>query len=369
MRKPISIDDMFSLVTKEVRLVTKNAQRPFKYASLENIVCLTGACGSTPAPVAEDISQEVKRSEADELQIALQTKQVDALELYLNKYPETVYGPKVLGEIARLKRSELSEWTLFEINKSNNDTPIYFRMSSIQELGGKIVVQMRGEADPNVPLIGTTKFPPGTYSEQTSVYDCQASTSAIAERKAVSPTGKALNSYKWADPEVLNPSLASAIAPGTVADAAKNILCDEKLRVPLVTKKQLTSMSFAHLSSTPNGDGELYYSALQNIDVPQNQKEAIVVVKLADEAKVEKWVNLQSSKLELGSYKIQVLWERIKCEERKWTALKIETYDSSNNLVHLAATDRSKALQWNEFLESSPTAVLQRILCAQRIEK
>jgi uncharacterized caspase-like protein len=35
IQKPISIDDMFSLVTKEVRLVTKNAQRPYKYASLE----------------------------------------------------------------------------------------------------------------------------------------------------------------------------------------------------------------------------------------------------------------------------------------------------------------------------------------------
>ena len=51
MQKHISIDDMFSLVTKEVRLVTKNAQRPFKYASLENIICLTSACLGTPAVV------------------------------------------------------------------------------------------------------------------------------------------------------------------------------------------------------------------------------------------------------------------------------------------------------------------------------
>ena len=41
LQKPISIDDMFSLVTKEVRLVTKNTQRPYKYASLENILCLS----------------------------------------------------------------------------------------------------------------------------------------------------------------------------------------------------------------------------------------------------------------------------------------------------------------------------------------
>src|SRR6202043_1306685 len=34
MQELMSIDDMFSFVTKEVRLVTDNAQRPYKYASL-----------------------------------------------------------------------------------------------------------------------------------------------------------------------------------------------------------------------------------------------------------------------------------------------------------------------------------------------
>ena len=47
IQKPISIDDMFSLVTKEVRLVTRNAQRPYKYASLENIVCVAPNCSSS----------------------------------------------------------------------------------------------------------------------------------------------------------------------------------------------------------------------------------------------------------------------------------------------------------------------------------
>jgi uncharacterized caspase-like protein len=39
IQKPISIDDMFSLVTKEVRLVTKNAQRPYKRFSREHHLC------------------------------------------------------------------------------------------------------------------------------------------------------------------------------------------------------------------------------------------------------------------------------------------------------------------------------------------
>jgi Caspase domain len=72
--KPLSIDDLFSLVTREVRLVTKNAQRPYKYASLENIVCLTDQCSAYSssgdgdkldggAGVNSDLTQQVSRSE------------------------------------------------------------------------------------------------------------------------------------------------------------------------------------------------------------------------------------------------------------------------------------------------------------------
>ena len=80
---------MFSLVTKEVRLVTKNAQRPYKYASLENIVCLTGNCSTAPNVSDIDVVQQAKRSEAEDFQIALQTNNLDALEAFLQKYPES----------------------------------------------------------------------------------------------------------------------------------------------------------------------------------------------------------------------------------------------------------------------------------------
>ncbi len=67
MKRPISIDDMFSLVTKEVRLATKNTQRPYKYASLDGVVCLTGSCGSMveSSNIAQD-SKEIIGSEDQE---------------------------------------------------------------------------------------------------------------------------------------------------------------------------------------------------------------------------------------------------------------------------------------------------------------
>ncbi len=52
IKHPVSIDDMFSMVTKQVSVSTKNTQRPYKYASLDSIVCLTEACGSPAERVA-----------------------------------------------------------------------------------------------------------------------------------------------------------------------------------------------------------------------------------------------------------------------------------------------------------------------------
>ena len=66
---------------------------------------------------------------------------------------------------------------------------------------------------------------------------------AIADVKAVSPTGQILGSYKWADPDLLNLSMGQAITPGLIGDAARKIVCDERFRTPLVDKGQLASMS------------------------------------------------------------------------------------------------------------------------------
>ena len=167
LKKPISIGDMSSFVTREVSLVTKGMQRPYKYASLENIICLTGTCSAAaPAPVA-DIAQEARRSVADELQIALQTNKPAALQSYLDKYPNGAEQEKVLAEIARLRRSEFNEWTIFQVG--NGKFPQYLKISSIHQFGDRVAYQARSLAEPDSVIgtdkIGTDKFPEGTYAE------------------------------------------------------------------------------------------------------------------------------------------------------------------------------------------------------------
>jgi uncharacterized caspase-like protein len=199
LTKPISIDDMFSLVTKEVRLVTGNTQRPYKYASLENIVCLSGGCSTGPASADTDVFQQAKRSEAEDLQIALQTKNSDALEAYIQKYPESAARNEVLNTIATLKRSEYDEWTLFEV--SNQHLPAYLKLSSLERFGDKAAIRTKSLIDP-AGQIGH-QYPDAAYADELDVLDCKQMITAVAETTIIGKTGQTLHHYKWAESAVL----------------------------------------------------------------------------------------------------------------------------------------------------------------------
>jgi hypothetical protein len=139
-----------------------------------------------------------------------------------------------------------------------------------------------------------------------------------------------------------------------------------RLRTPLVDKEQLASMSFSDLSSTTNGDGEIYYQAIQSDEVPQGQRDDIVVIRQTAELKLTSQFPPGFTLVpaaDLGTFKAGVYWQRIQCPERKVTSLKMEIYDASNNLKYLAVADLSKELQWSQFEENSPFALLQRIRC------
>jgi uncharacterized caspase-like protein len=216
MQKPISIDDMFSLVTKEVRLVTKNAQRPFKYASLENIICLTPACSGTPAAVAADIVQQASQSEDEELQIALQTKNSDALETYLQKYPEAKKRSELLSKVAALKRSELTEWTLFEVG--NQHVPQYIQLSSIQQFENRAAARLKVLVDPTQPKVFFhSTLPDADYSEELAVYDCTKPMVALADLSVFDKSENLLFHYKWADPQYLNLTIGQTFIPSSEA--------------------------------------------------------------------------------------------------------------------------------------------------------
>jgi hypothetical protein len=355
LTKAISIDDMFSLVTREVRLITKNVQRPYKYASLESVICLTGTCSAVPSPGTEDAASQAKRSKEEELQIAFQTKNPDALVAYLEKYPDTSKLSEISERIASLRRAEFNEWTLYE-NTVDGKFPQYLQISSIKQFGDRVAVRHKYVLDPSKPVFQGREFPEGALNDQVMVYDCKRSTMRVSESTIVTKSGETLYHYKWADPQFVDLSKGTLIFPGTIGFSAWKIVCYEDVRTPVISKKRLASMNFSSLSSTTSGDGEMFYEVMQDQSSTQDRKEVLLILK----AHTDHEFKLAGAGL---TYSTEVHRTQISCKENKIRFLTAEDYDVSNNLVFLAAPNPSMETPWTEFRLGSPYSLLQQIVC------
>jgi hypothetical protein len=363
MQKPISIDDMFSLVTREVRLVTKNAQRPYKYASLENVVCLTPACLNAPISVPGNIIDQAKQSEDGELQIALQSKNADALETYLEKYPETGKRDDVRSEIESLRRSEFKEWTLFHIAEKHH--PLFIQLSSIRRLGDRAVALIKWLPDPSKPMVFVGQsLPDAAFAEDLNVYDCTKPLTRISEQTIFNEAGEPIFHYKWADPEYLNLAVGQTLSAGSVGAGARYMTCGNHISFPLLNKRQLIDMKFNSLSSTANGDGDIFYEIPQHsVDVP-NQKDVIVIIRSHSDHNVNDVFSPDVSIPDPPNYRIEVDHTLFRCDDNKFGFDIVESWNASNELVRVQVVEPSN-VTFSEFQETSPFALLQGIVCGK----
>jgi hypothetical protein len=367
LTKLLSIDDMFSLVTKEVRLITQNKQRPFKYASLESIVCLSGSCSGQSSTVPSDPVQQAQRSESQDLQIALQTQNPAALETYLQKYPDSRKRTEVLEAISNLRRSEFNEWTQYELG--NQQFPWWMQLSSIRQLKNRVAVRLRYIPDPALPLAPTVKLSDIAYIEDVTVFDCDKPIMVASETTIYSRSDEILFHYKWAEPEYVNFSLSMSIPPVSIGATGRNIACHDDLRTPLLGRNQLAAMKFASLSSTVSGDGEMFYVPIEHKMGPDGTRDVILIIrahkeytlKLADGSVVN----------HIPKYRTEVDRIRLKCFSNESGITKSEYFDGSNklvfvnNLLHLSAVEPSPSIQWTKFPDNAPFALLQRIVCPE----
>src|SRR5260370_1972357 len=126
--------------------MTRNAQRPYKYASLESVVCLTGLCAATPRSDTEDAASQANRSNEEELQIALQTKDPDALVAYLEKFPDNPRQLEISEMISTLRRAEFTEWTMYETSVPSGG-PQYLQISSVKPFEDKVAIRQKYNPD------------------------------------------------------------------------------------------------------------------------------------------------------------------------------------------------------------------------------
>jgi hypothetical protein len=142
-----------------------------------------------------------------------------------------------------------------------------------------------------------------------------------------------------------------------------NIACHDDLRTPLVSKEQLAKMQFTSLSSTLNGDGDIFYVPLQTSGNESNEKIFLVIYKFFEDKVVPMDPDTEFS---APHYRTEVDRVHLLCAEKKLAVVKNEWYDASNNLAYLTAVDPQVGVtSWIEIKQDivTPLTTLQRIFC------
>jgi hypothetical protein len=219
------------------------------------------------------------------LQIASQTNNPDALESYLQQYPDTSKRAEILSKIDSLRRAEFTEWTMFDMVEQKY--PQFLKLSSIGRFGDRAVMLVRQAVSPaarQLPIIAA--HPDAMYGDDLTVYDCRQPASVIADETLIAADEKVLYHYRWGDPRYVDFTMGLKIAPGMVANTARSIACYQDTRVPVVTKSEIAKMSFESLSSTATGDGEYFYKVLSAKPNRQNVKQLLFITKFSSEHEV-----------------------------------------------------------------------------------
>ncbi len=225
IKRPVSIDDMFSMVTKDVRESTKNSQRPYKYASLDGVFCLTGVC---------DIQQ-----------LDIDTPNLEIKEKNKSQTDSNI--------------SRSNAWLFFENTVEKEKASLVFLDSnSIKKVNELTVFDMKFENylnDKNSQIMKSNGFSVESY-----VIDCNTKMAGNYHSIIINESGKKTYDLFVGSPSIVPLKINAGEQKGTVLNSAVLLACQpEKLSLP-VNAEDLISSEWEKLWTTDAASGlDLFY--------------------------------------------------------------------------------------------------------------
>ena len=262
---------------------------------------------------------------------------------------------------AATQSGELKDWTLFGYTKS--EIPYYIKFESIRAVGQtRFSAWERSSIDTSLPM-RIKDIPAGAYQEDLEVYDCLSSRVWTSEEGYYSKSRELLYHYKWADPEFVEGTADPVqLAAGSVGATARAIVCNAQLRKPLVTKQQLQEMKFPSLSTTPAGDGDLYYKLVDDSSTSSDSHQVLIISHFnMDKNFLENSGVPKIDELIDVKYRFIVTLAQMGCAENKITTIKTEYYTPDYDFFNILLPDSAHDV--SNFIEKSPLGLLQRMIC------
>jgi hypothetical protein len=337
IKQPISIDDMFSLVTREVRLSTKNAQRPYKYASLEGVVCLTQKCGSVSTVADEKVIEKTANPQEQDLAIALDSEDPQIIFNFLSKYPEHKEKSALHARLRELEWGWKNLWIHYEINTAVK-APLYIRPSSIKSLGSRIIYENKlFIEDP----IAKDKEPLNyAYTKTSSVIDCKLKKGAIYQFSAFDKNDNLLSDHQLGDPRFVELNFdMSSDDTAMLAWTIRTIVCVPETLSPLVLVSEINSKQWERLYSV--NEGVDYYLKTDSVVANQENREFLVKFEFRYPKKISEtkfvndqlWLPAMAGHLNVPVVKSIVIKNKFNCKAESYAVLKESYYDQTDRFV------------------------------------
>lgn len=219
IKDPVSIDDMFSMVTKEVRQETKNTQKPYKYASLDGLLCLTGQCGST---------QVLSNSSTTSFEKASKNSRI-----YLDK-----------------------DWILVAVSAKNKEV-IYLDPTTIKNSNHRTTVETLWiYEDQNDPVL--KNFPSNTKSALSKfVFDCASNKAAEVESSVFDQNQNLINHVIFGAVDFL-PLITDYSSSGSIGHMIIETSCNDSYRKTLLQKLPMQEPNWTVIYTTIGSRADVY---------------------------------------------------------------------------------------------------------------
>ncbi len=211
IKQPVSIDDMFSMVTKEVRHATKNAQKPYKYASLDGVICLPGSC----------------------------LNQADNRTLQKQISP---FGGGATSSTPTLP----DNWVMFNV-ANNPKSTIYVNPKSIQSYQSRVVADQKWVSEEN-----------GSYNVIKYVYECPTFKSNVASIVEYDSKGKQLKELFFGDFKIMDLPSDYSKDKFSIGFTSTMFLCNKDAHTPIVDSKEINSSKWVKFFPWST-NAEMYY--------------------------------------------------------------------------------------------------------------
>ena len=357
IRQPVSIDDMFSMVTRDVRQSTGNKQRPYKYASMEQVFCLTQLCGVLTAPREQrsNLTESFSESTNAEIQLALSENNIEKLEELAKKISGINEAFILKEKIEKNRQLFTNDWVVIDgtVDESNF---FYYQPSSLRHGNGRTWVNVRiaakgpiSSANSTLPAFGKEPTQgPKLISMSVQVLDCISRKIGFSYREEYDNDGVPSKQFMAGNPRVVD--LPLEIKGDTIFDELRGLVCLPKNAGRIVTSEVVkkdenweTLVSFGY-------DPGKFAVLKESVRRVGNEVTAIITLKGAETVKLPMY--------QYGDIVYKIVF---RCDRGDFANLDADFLDVSGKLV--GKLYEKNIMQWAFPADKSPFQIVHKTMC------